>query len=194
MSPQFLASNYRLIATARNCTQLFRTFACRLPSGRAARLLRPPPVAFSSSLLLVRPAFPAFRPSRSTRSHAANNEAPRSITAENPGASFLSSVLAPFSLSLSLLHPPSFVLPSRTHTNARGTRAHARIHSTARGLSTLLDPFRCRSVHRFLLDFTRLHRNRISTATEATSRASMLTVERRERRQCDNCRTTTTND
>jgi len=58
-------------------------------------------------------------------------------------------LLTPFVLSYPLIH----------------THKHARIHSTTCGLSILLDPFRCR---RFLLDFTRLHRNRISTTIEAT--------------------------
>jgi len=73
-------------------------------------------------------------------------------------AAFSLSLSLSLSLSFSFLHPSFCPTLSYTHK-------HARIHSTTCGLSILLDPFRCR---RFLLDFTRLHRNRISTTIEAT--------------------------
>lgn len=114
MSPQFLASNYRLIATI---PYLCVPAALR-KSGAARRLLRPPPVAFSSSLLLVRPAFPAFRPSRSTRSHAANNEA----RVRSPPRTRAHPFSRPFlRLSLSLSLTPSVFCPtlSNAHKCAR---------------------------------------------------------------------------
>lgn len=102
------------VSTARNRTQLFYTSACRLPSGREAKLLRPPPVAFSSSpspsVRLFQLSDPLFQP-------AANNEAhvrsPLRTRAAHPFS-------RPF-LRLSLFHSltPSVFCPTLSHTHKR---------------------------------------------------------------------------
>lgn len=104
--------------------------------------LRPPPVAFSFSLL-AHPAFPALRPSPLNLDHATNEghvRSPPRIRAQpfSRSSSYDSLPLSmPLSFSLSLTHththPPSFVLPSRTRIYIyRYTRACAiiRTHST----------------------------------------------------------------
>lgn len=113
----------RFVATAHMRMQLFHTSACRLALRKRSEAS--PPAACRLFCLSPRPpGFSNFQTLSFDPQPHNEQRGPRSITAENPGASFLSPVLAP--LSLSLLYPPPFVLPSRTHTNVRGTRAHAR--------------------------------------------------------------------
>lgn len=90
---------------------------------------------FVSSLAACRLSFLPSRPSGfsssqtlSLESRPYNERGPRSITAKNPAATFLSLVFIRLSLSpfFFLLHPPSFVLPSRTRIYVY---AHARVRS-----------------------------------------------------------------
>lgn len=178
----------RFVATAHMRMQLFYTSACRLALRKRSKAS--PPAACRLFFLSPRPpGFSNFQTLSFDPQPHNEQRGSRSITAENPGASFLSSVLAPLSLSLSYtLRLLSYPL---VHTQTCAERVHMLGHNgAARGLSTLLDPFRHQRVQRFLLDFTRLHRNRIFTVTEAT----ILTVERRERRQCNDCRMTITDN
>lgn len=182
--PRFLAIDYHAFQRG---TQSYATirYLCASPALRKRSEASPSAACrlFFLSLSSLCPAFPTFRPSLSTRSE---QRGPRSITAENPGgASFLSPVLTPLSLSLSYtLHLLSYPL---VHIQTCAERVHMLGH-TQRRAAFLLSSIRsaASAVHRFLLDFTRLHRNRIFTATEATLRTTILaTTERRERRQCE---------
>lgn len=175
--------NYRTFR--RNSTHAYATipYLCVPPCppeekrSFSARRLSP----FLPLSLLVRPAFPTFRPSLSTRSHTTNNEAHVRSPPRTRAHPFSCPFLRP-SLSLCLSYTLRLLSYPLVHTQTCAERVHMLGHNGAvRGLSTLLDPFRHQRVQRFLLDFTRLHRNRIFTVTEAT----ILTVERRERRQCN---------
>lgn len=87
----------RFMATACNHTQLFHTSALRKRIGAS------PPAACRLSFPPPRPSgFSSFQTLSFDPQPRNEQRGPRSITVESPGASFLSPVLAPLSLSYTL--------------------------------------------------------------------------------------------